>query len=152
MALFNKNDDLVQEANRVSKEAISCIISKDMSITGEISFKGKARIDGQVEGNIRGGYLVLSESGRVKGDLDLEALICHGTIEGNIQSKLVTTHSTAKIKGKLQAGSLTVEPGAVLVGEVLAASNSEGPKTTSSTEQKAATLTTNKDKVENKKT
>ncbi len=120
MAIFNKKDELEQEASRVSKEAISCIISEEMHITGEIRFKGKARIDGTVEGNVHGEYLVLSESGRINGDLQLGALICHGAIKGTVTSKLVTAHSTAAIQGKLTAGSLTVEPGAILEGEIQA--------------------------------
>ncbi len=122
MAIFNKKDELEQEAGRVSKEAISCLISKEMHISGEITFKGKARIDGTIEGNIQGEYLVLSKTGRVNGDLELDALICHGVVEGNIQAKLVTAHASATIRGRLTAGSLTVEPGAVLEGEIHASS------------------------------
>jgi len=128
MAIFNKKDTLEEEVNRVSKEAISCIISKDMRITGEINFKGKARIDGSVDGNIKGEYLVLSETGRINGDLELGALICHGAIEGNVMAKLVTAHSTAAIRGKLTSANLTVEPGATLEGEIHA-SNKENGKT-----------------------
>jgi len=122
MAIFNKKDELEQEAGRVSKEAISCLISKEMHISGEITFKGKARIDGTIEGNIQGEYLVLSKTGRVNGDLELDALICHGVVEGNIQAKLVTAHASATIRGRLTSGSLTVEPGAVLEGEIHASS------------------------------
>jgi cytoskeletal protein CcmA (bactofilin family) len=118
MAIFNKKDTLEEEVNRVSKEAISCIISKDMRITGEIIFKGKARIDGVVDGNVRGEYLVLSETGRINGDLELGALICHGAVEGNVMAKLVTAHSTASILGKLTSANLTVEPGATIEGEI----------------------------------
>lgn len=119
MAIFNKKDELEQKSTgRVSKEAISCVISKEMQISGEINFKGKARIDGTVEGNIQGEYLILSESGRINGDLVLDALISHGVIEGNIKAKLVTAHSTATIKGQLTSESLTVEPGAILQGEI----------------------------------
>ena len=128
MAIFNKKDNLEQVAGQVSKEAISCIISKDMQISGEITFKGKARIDGLVEGNIQGEYLVLSETGRINGDMELGALICHGVVEGNIHSKLVTAHKTAVIQGKLIAGSLTVEPGAVLEGEIFASSRQNTEK------------------------
>jgi cytoskeletal protein CcmA (bactofilin family) len=126
MAIFNKKDNLEEEVNRVSKEAISCIISKDMRITGEISFKGKARIDGSVDGNIKGEYLVLSETGRINGDLELGALICHGTIEGNVMSKLVTAHNTAAIRGKLTSANLTVEPGATIEGEIHTSSQETG--------------------------
>ncbi|HHB75915.1 MAG TPA: polymer-forming cytoskeletal protein [Desulfobulbus sp.] len=118
MALFSKKDTLKDEAELVSKEAISCIISKEMHIIGEIDFSGKARIDGTVDGNIKGEYLVLSETGRVNGNVELGALICHGTIEGDIDARLVTAHNTASIKGKLTSANLTVEPGASLEGEI----------------------------------
>ncbi|WP_457573521.1 bactofilin family protein [Desulfolithobacter sp.] len=120
MPLFSRKDDLEKEAVRASKEAISSIIAKEMQITGEIRFKGKARIDGTVDGNISGEYLVLSESGRVNGDLVLDALVCHGTVEGNIQAKLVTAHATAVIRGRLESANLTVESGATLEGEIKA--------------------------------
>ncbi len=131
MAIFNKKDDLAQEAVKASKEAISAIISKDMRVTGEIQFKGKARIDGTVVGNIKGEYLVLSESGKVEGDLVLDSLLCHGHIEGNIQAKLVTAQSSSVIVGKLVAANLTVESGATLEGEIQASTKQKEilPKT-----------------------
>lgn len=113
----------------LSKDVISSIISQEMQITGEISFAGKARIDGTVEGNLTGEYLILSEVGKIKGDLQLEALVCHGQIEGNIYAKVVTIHATAAIKGKLIAESLTVEPGALLSGEISAADKGKPTKT-----------------------
>jgi len=145
MALFTKKDTLVQEdSGRVAKnEAISCIISKEMHITGEIQFKGKARIDGTIDGNIQGEYLILSESGRINGDLVLDALISHGVIEGNIQAKLVTAHSSATIRGCLTAGSLTVEPGAVLEGEIKASSKKQAVRpTTPEKKEKSAKVPT----------
>ncbi len=151
MAIFNKKDELEQEAGRVSKEAISCLISKEMHISGEITFKGKARIDGTIDGNIQGEYLVLSKTGRVNGDLELDALICHGVIEGNIQAKLVTAHASATIRGRLTAGSLTVEPGAVLEGEIHASSKQ---KSAGSDNKKspAGAAAAKKELKENKKT
>lgn len=128
MALFSNNkkgkNDLQQEVVKASKEAISSIISKEMTLTGELTFRGKARIDGTIEGNVQGEYLVLSESGMIKGDLELGSLICHGKVQGNIKAKLVTVHSSSAIHGKLEAESLTVEPGAALSGEIAAASSS----------------------------
>ncbi|WP_051309351.1 bactofilin family protein [Desulfogranum japonicum] len=105
----------------VNKEVISSVIAEQMEITGELRFKGKARIDGQLHGNLHGEALVLSKSGRVDGDMILESLICHGKVTGNITAKVVTVHSSACIKGKLIAESLTVEPGALLSGEISAA-------------------------------
>ena len=121
MAFFSKKEDSLPQAPRVNG-VISSVISKDMHITGEISFKGMARIDGTVEGNVKGEHLVLSENGRIHGDLELESLVCHGTVKGNIRAQQVTAHSTSSVHGNLAAASLTVEPGAGLNGEISASS------------------------------
>lgn len=120
MPLFNKKNNLNQESIKASKEVITSILSKDMQISGEIRFKGKTRIDGLVEGNMKGEHLILSETGKIIGDIDVDSLICHGTIEGNINSKMVTAHPTAIIHGMLVATNLTVESGASLNGEIKA--------------------------------
>jgi cytoskeletal protein CcmA (bactofilin family) len=115
---FFRKKDLTAKNSAGSGEAISSILAKDMRVTGELKFKGKARLDGTVEGNIKGEHLVLSENGTVHGDLDLVSLICHGTVEGNIKAQQVTAHRTASVHGSLVAASLTVEPGARLNGEI----------------------------------
>ena len=128
MALFDKKDMETQQATtaKVSSsgggDVITTIISKDMRIKGEMSFKGKTRIDGIIEGNIKGDHLVLSESGKVYGDLELITLICHGSVEGNVKAQQVTAHSSSSLKGNLVAASLTVESGAKLNGEVSSSS------------------------------
>ena len=118
MSFFRKKSLAIEYPTDTAGDVISSILAKDMRVTGEISFKGKARIDGIVDGNVKGEYLVLSESGKVHGDLDLVSLICHGTVEGNIKAQQVTTHRTAFVHGSLVATSLTVEPGARLNGEI----------------------------------
>jgi len=132
MALFNKEDSTSQQTTiksvknvKSSGEVISSIISTDMRVTGEMSFKGKARVDGVIEGNIKGEHLVLSESGKVYGDIDLVTLICHGSIEGNVKAQKVTAHASSSIKGNLVATSLTVESGAQLNGEVSSSSQAQ---------------------------
>lgn len=146
MSIFNKKDPESQEmttfkpVNKVTKptktsdDVISSIISNDMKITGEVNFKGKARVDGVVEGNINGDHLVLSESGRVIGDVNLATLICHGSVEGNVKAKQVTAHTSSSLKGNLVASSLTVESGAQLNGEVSSSAQpNTQPRTSTST-------------------
>ena len=118
MALFRKKNFFSDSANGGSGEVITSILGKDLLVRGDLHFQGKARLDGTVEGNIRGEHLVLSESGRVQGDLELVSLICHGTVEGNIRAQQVTAHSTASVHGNLTAESITVEQGARLNGEI----------------------------------
>jgi len=139
MAFFTtKKDGLPQNVIKTSNDPISSVISKDMLVTGEVRFKGKARIDGTVEGNIQGEHLIVSESAKIIGDLELISLICHGVVEGNIKAQQVTTHCTATIHGNLVASNLTVESGTRLNGEITASSQQEQPKSKFSpgTEQK----------------
>lgn len=132
MSLFNKEDSTSQQKTvkkiKPSNDVISSIISNDMRVTGEMSFKGKARVDGIVEGNIKGEHLVLSESGKVLGDLEMVTLICHGSIEGNVKAQQVTAHASSSIKGNLIAASLTVESGAKLNGEVSSSTSQPQPQ------------------------
>ncbi len=119
MGLFSSNSKPEPPGSQsVNKEAISSIIAREMHITGEINFKGKTRIDGILDGDIRGEYLILSESGRIKGNLTLDTLVCHGSIQGDIEANTITIHQTATIQGKLASGNLTVEPGASIEGEI----------------------------------
>lgn len=118
--MFNKKVSIDKELQKAEGEAISSIIDKTMLISGGISFQGKTRIDGTIDGDISGDYLILSESGKITGDIKVSSLICHGSIEGNIHASLVTARKGCFIRGRLEAGSLTVEPGATLDGEIKA--------------------------------
>ncbi len=121
MSLFNKKNkknDFDQETARAEKEVIASIIDTKMTVTGELSFSGKARIDGTVKGNIKGEHLILSESGRVIGDISASSLVCHGTIEGNSTVNLFNARKSSCIHGRIEAASLTVEPGAELNGDI----------------------------------
>ncbi len=119
MPFFNKKKEQHKE-HQLSKTAISSVISPEMHINGEMRFKGKVRIDGVVEGNIQGEYLIISKTGRVTGDMQLDSLICHGLVNGDIKARQVIAHATASIRGILKAEHLTVEPGAAIEGEIRA--------------------------------
>lgn len=107
------------------KDPIESILAKEMHIVGEISFQGKARFDGTIEGNIKGEYLILSKTANVKGNIDVETLICEGIVDGNITAEIVTVHATAAIHGILKSENLTVESGAALDGEIHASSRKQ---------------------------
>lgn len=107
------------------KDPIESVLAKEVVIKGEISFKGKARFDGTIEGNINGEYLILSETAKVHGNIDVATLICHGRVEGNITADIVTAHATSSINGILKSENLTVESGAALDGEIHASSRKQ---------------------------
>ena len=116
----NKSFNVEQEMKKVDNEAISSIIDKSMTVTGEIQFHGKARIDGIIQGNIVGEHLILSESGHIDGDINVASFNCYGTIEGKIVADMISARKGCNIHGSLHAGTLTVEPGARIFGEIRA--------------------------------
>jgi len=127
MGMFGKSGNVEQEMKKVESEAISSIIDKSMTITGEIAFKGKARIDGIINGNIDGEHLILSETGKVVGDITVSSFNCYGVLEGNVKAGMLTARKDCSINGKLEAESLTVEPGAGIQGEIRAAAKDSTP-------------------------
>lgn len=127
MGMFGKTENAEQAMKKVESEAISSIIDKSMTITGEISFKGKARIDGTINGNIEGEHLIVSETGKVAGDIVVSSFNCYGTLEGNVKAEMLIARKDCSIIGKLEAESLTVEPGATLQGEIRAAVKDTSP-------------------------
>ena len=127
MGLFGKKELGESGLTTTDSEAISSLIDKSMSLTGTISFKGKARIDGTVTGNIEGEHLILSETGKITGNVQSISFNCFGTINGDIQANNVIARKNCSIHGRLEATSLTVEPGAAIDGEIKAASKSVRP-------------------------
>ena len=136
--MFSKKNGLDKEMQKAENETISSVIDKSMSVSGEMSFKGKTRIDGTINGNVNGEHLILSESGKIVGDIKVSSFICHGYLKGNIIAKLVTARKGCSIIGKLEAGSLTVEPGATLDGEVKAAAGASEAAVPDTSDNKAA--------------
>jgi cytoskeletal protein CcmA (bactofilin family) len=114
MALFRKNGAIS------AADAISSVIGKEMTIIGDVSFEGKVRIDGNVEGNVMGDYLVLSNSGNINGDIEAKVLVCHGRVDGNVKVEQLFLKKDGTINGRLETRDLSVESGGLLNGEIKA--------------------------------
>ena len=123
--MFSKKDMDADDLRKAESEAVASVIDKSMVITGEISFQGKTKIDGAITGNVSGEHLIVSASGRITGDVKVTSFSCFGTLRGNIEAGIVIARKNCVIHGKIIAGSLTVEPGAVLDGEIKAALNKD---------------------------
>ncbi len=115
MSLFKKKADRV-----IASDAITSIIGKEMTIIGDISFEGKVRVDGNVEGNVMGDYLVLSNSGNINGDIEAKVLVCHGQVDGNVKVQQLFLKKDGTINGRLETNDLSVESGGILNGEIKA--------------------------------
>lgn len=123
MSFFKKNDDNPSVDFDNDNVVISSIIGTGMSFNGNISFSGKLRLDGIIEGNIKGDHLILGETGSITGDVDIETFTCQGKVRGNINARNLNVVKGCRIDGNVMAVNLLVEGGASLNGEVKVETN-----------------------------
>lgn len=114
-----RKNDLTVGSGFSTDDPISSILGKDLKITGNVQFSGKARIDGKIEGDVQGDCLILSESAKITGNVEVESLICQGKIEGDVRVKTLLIKAGGIIKGGSTVEDLVVESGGILSGEVI---------------------------------
>lgn len=94
------------------------VIGREMSLVGNVTFKGRLRLDGKIEGNVKGENLILGAPGKIIGDVNAANLVCHGHVEGNVDAKKLHVMRGGTITGKVETADLSVESGALLNGEI----------------------------------
>ncbi|MDF1614129.1 bactofilin family protein [Desulfurivibrio dismutans] len=107
-----------KKKGEVEAGAVTSILGQELQLEGDVSFKGKLRLDGRVKGNVRGDYLILGENGVVIGDVLVNTFVCSGRVDGNVNAKKFQISNRGVINGKVEASDLAVESGAALNGEV----------------------------------
>ncbi len=81
---------------------------------GDLSFEGRVRVDGTFTGRLyTEDALEIGADGRVEGEADVASAIIAGAVIGRLRVReQLVLHSTGVIDGMLDAGVLTVMPGA----------------------------------------
>lgn len=92
------------------------IISRDLSIVGDLLSDGEIQIDGKVNGDIRTRILIVGESAKVKGEIVAETCHVLGRVDGQIKAKVVKLADTAHVVGDILHEDLSIETGAFLEG------------------------------------
>lgn len=95
------------------------VIGSDLKISGQqltITSKAPLRIDGQIQGDVRGTEVVIGEHGRVDGSVAAETIVVRGTAIGVVRGAKVTLERGSRVDGDVIHASLSVEQGAVFEG------------------------------------
>jgi len=107
----------------VSQHEIASLVGATTVVTGNIEFSGGLRIDGTVRGSVRciegekGGMLVISESGRVEGEVCAAHLVVAGRVDGPVSAAtLIELHPKARVVGDVRYRALEMHHGAVVEG------------------------------------
>ena len=121
-SIINYDDDL----NKENKEPIktikinsSLIIGEGATIKGEIVEENEITVNGTVDGDIQCKNLILGKTGSIKGKIKADTLYVEGIIEGDINIKnLLKLLSSSYVSGKVSYGSLLINEGGKLLGEI----------------------------------
>lgn len=103
-------------ARRPDQGAEPSIISASLKVTGDLESDAEIRLDGRVEGNVRGKVVTIGEGAKITGSIYGETVNVAGMIVGKIEARTVVVGKTAHITGEIIHKSLQIEAGAFVDG------------------------------------
>ena len=104
-----------------SKETnkLETFLGMNSSLKGELNVRGTLRIDGTAEGQLDADYVILSETGEVKGEIKAKKILIGGKMDGNVRAQeLVEIKSKGKVLGDIFTPKLAIIEGAEFDGKV----------------------------------
>ena len=111
-------------ANAVSTAKDTTLIDASATVRGTIVFAGRLYVSGVVEGQVEadeesGATLVVSEGGRVQGNVRVPTVVIGGRVEGDLHSNTrLEMGDKAQVSGKVFYNLIEMHPGAVVEGEL----------------------------------
>jgi cytoskeletal protein CcmA (bactofilin family) len=114
-----------------TQKTIGTLIGAGTVIEGTITYSGGLRIDGTVKGDVRcsgdGCMTVVSEGGRVDGEVHAAHLVVSGTVNGPLHvSQLLELQPKARITGDVHYNGLEIHHGAVVEGRLIYTAAADG--------------------------
>ena len=162
MALFSSNKENRENEDKLSKqfsvnneENVNGIstISMETTITGTIESNSLFKLDGVLNGDIKGNKLVhIGKTGIVKGNVTAENVIVDGEVSGEIAATKVEIGSTGKAYATITSALFVIQEGGVFEGrkKMKVALIKEESKNTS-TSSSPASIEKKEEKSEEKK-
>lgn len=112
MGFFSKH-----AANK-SQQSTTTIIGQGCTINGNIRLSCDIHIDGFVEGKIVSDKtLIISASGRVKGEITADKVVINGLFEGDCFANTVEILPNGKAHGAIHSDDLCIERGGSFLGK-----------------------------------
>ena len=110
------------------------VLAKDITVKGDIVCGGLLRIEGKIEGAIKGnGEITIAEGADLKADVEGRKIVVLGKVEGNIKAKeSVELISSSHVFGDVTTDKISIEEGAIFTGKCI----TKVPEKPSSTEPK----------------
>lgn len=102
----------VSEDNRL-------IVGRNIQLKGEIGACDTVVVEGRVEASMKSRIIQTAESGVFIGEADVETAEISGLFEGKLTAhKRLVVHATGQVKGTVRYGSIVIEEGGRVSGDV----------------------------------
>jgi cytoskeletal protein CcmA (bactofilin family) len=121
MAIFAKDlNDRTEGRASANGEAALSLVGAGMRIIGDVESNGVIKIEGIVEGCIRGArQVLLGRQGEITGDVHARDVVLGGRVAGNVfASERVEVQGTSSVQGDIHTKSIVVLEGARINGAV----------------------------------
>jgi cytoskeletal protein CcmA (bactofilin family) len=93
-------------------------IGRGTKVIGKLTFGATARIEGEVEGEITGEDIILSETAVVNARITAHSITVAGTVNGDITARQrIELLATARARGTLKTPNLVLHEGAMFDGD-----------------------------------
>jgi cytoskeletal protein CcmA (bactofilin family) len=102
---------------KTESKMIPSIIGEGLTITGNVASKGEIQVDGEIQGDIHCGSLLLGDTAQVVGGVIAEDIVVRGRVVGSIRGVRVTLQAQSHIEGDIIHQSLAIEQGAYFEGK-----------------------------------
>lgn len=104
---------------------IESLIGAGTVITGDVTFSGGMRVDGEIKGNVRAadersGTLVISEHARIEGEISVAHVVVNGTVIGPLHcSEFLELQGKARVTGDVEYSAIEMHLGSVVQGRLV---------------------------------
>lgn len=104
---------------------IDSLIGAETRVDGDLNFTGGLRVDGTVNGNViaapgKPSTLVLSEHGRISGEIRVTHLVVNGEVDGPVQAaEYLELQGKARVTGDIRYKTLEIQLGAIVEGKLM---------------------------------
>ncbi|MDQ7074037.1 MAG: polymer-forming cytoskeletal protein [Gammaproteobacteria bacterium] len=119
--------------NNFKSAKVDTLLGHSAEIEGDISFTGGLHLDGTIKGNViadddSNSILILSERGRIEGDVRVPQVLLNGTVVGDVYaSQRVELAKHARVSGNVYYNLLEMTMGAEINGNLVHRDPSEKP-------------------------
>lgn len=110
---------------------INSILGPRSTLQGNFTAEGSARIDGNLCGDVKvTGTLIVGSTGKICGNVEAEAVIVGGEVQGNIFApQMAELTEKAKVTGDVTTKDIEIDDAAVLLGRCIVYEDTPDGKT-----------------------